>query len=142
MSGKRADGGAAKAKAQPNDDDEPAEQEPAPASPRPGVKPAAPLEGRQFSFRQRTEKDDPVVPFGFQGQQFHLHPNRINSLVAVDMTTISMDNGPMWEFFEGVLEKEFLRFRKLLRDPGIIVDIDELADLIKWMAEQTTNLPS
>lgn len=112
---------------------------PPPAPPAP-VKPK--LEGPSFNFRRVEDEDDPTIPFAFQGEQFHIHPKRINGMVAMDLTMLDASSGPMWEFFEGVLGEDYRRFRRIVRDPKLIIDISEIKRLFDWITEQTANLPT
>lgn len=97
-----------------------------------------------FNFTRRDTSKETVVPFDFQGEEYELYPDRINSLVASDLPSmrISMDSRPMWEFLEGVLGEKYEKFRRIIRDPLLEIDAEEFAGMVKWMIGASGNSPT
>lgn len=106
---------------------------------------------RSFSTAPEVDASGaPVVAveplgFGLNGEEFEVLPDIPGAVLLEFLEGADTGNGAgsILKFFKDVMsEEEYARFDKVIKDPKVIVKLEDLTDIVKFLAEEYTARPT
>lgn len=102
---------------------------------------------KDFSGGTSIEDFEPLS-FTLNGETFNAVPaiqgsTLLEFVAAADSDSGGAAAGALYSFFENCMEPdEYARFRALLKDPKIIIDMETIGEIAGWLVEEYTTRPT
>lgn len=96
---------------------------------------------RHRSFSAKKQADKGPLTFDLEGQKFEAHRQVPGAVLLDFMASAGEDGagaaGAILPFFEDALiEEDYQRFAKLIKDPDVLIDMETLMEIIAYLIEE------